>query len=75
VQRVTRTISEMLPRRAGFETCTSTVGTRRLEAELSHDDLAKRRAAWQPSEPTFRRGWLARYTRLVTNASNGAVLV
>jgi dihydroxy-acid dehydratase len=48
--------------------------TRRLEVELSNDELAARRAAWQAPEPKYRRGWLARYTHLVTNASNGAVL-
>jgi dihydroxy-acid dehydratase len=47
---------------------------RRLDVELSDDELAARHTAWLPSEPTYRRGWLGRYTRLVTNASNGAVL-
>jgi dihydroxy-acid dehydratase len=47
---------------------------RRLEVEVPSDELATRRTAWQAPEPRYRRGWLARYTRLVTNASNGAVL-
>lgn len=47
---------------------------RRLEVELDDDELASRRLAWLAPEPTYRRGWLARYSRLVTNASNGAVL-
>jgi dihydroxy-acid dehydratase len=47
---------------------------RRLEVELPDDVLAARRAVWRAPEPRYRRGWLARYTRLVTNASNGAVL-
>ena len=47
---------------------------RRLEVELPDDELAARRKAWQAPAPKYRRGWLARYTRLVTNASNGAVL-
>jgi len=47
---------------------------RRLEVELPSDELAARRKAWQAPEPKYRRGWLARYARLVTNASTGAVL-
>jgi len=47
---------------------------RRLEVELTAAELTARRQAWQPTEPAHRRGWLARYTRLVTNASTGAVL-
>jgi dihydroxy-acid dehydratase len=47
---------------------------RKLEVELTEDELISRRQAWQAPEPPYRRGWLARYTRLVTNAANGAVL-
>ena len=47
---------------------------RRLVVELPDDILAERRAAWTAPEPKYLRGWLARYTKLVTNASNGAVL-
>ena len=47
---------------------------RRLEVELPNEEWAARRREWQAPEPKYRRGWLARYTRLVTNASNGAVL-
>lgn len=47
---------------------------RRLEVALSDAELAARRAAWRAPESTYRRGWLARYARLVGNASSGAVL-
>lgn len=47
---------------------------RRLEVELTDEQLDARRAEWRPPEPKYRRGWLARYTKLVTNASTGAVL-
>jgi dihydroxy-acid dehydratase len=50
------------------------LGTRTLDLEVAPGDLAERRAAWQAPAPKYRRGWLARYTRLVTNAGNGAVL-
>jgi dihydroxy-acid dehydratase len=47
---------------------------RRLDVEVSADELARRKTAWKQPAPKYQRGWLARYTRLVTNASNGAVL-
>jgi dihydroxy-acid dehydratase len=47
---------------------------RQLIVDLPDAVLAERRAAWAPPAPKYQRGWLARYTRLVTNASNGAVL-
>jgi dihydroxy-acid dehydratase len=47
---------------------------RRLDVDLSNEEMDARRAAWQAPSPRYQRGWLARYSRLVTNASNGAVL-
>jgi len=45
-----------------------------LKVRLSEDELAQRRAAWQPPEPRFKTGWLARYTEMATSANTGAVL-
>jgi dihydroxy-acid dehydratase len=50
------------------------LGARTLAVEIGDEELAARRAEWQPPERKYRRGWLARYTQMVTNASNGAVL-
>jgi dihydroxy-acid dehydratase len=50
------------------------LGARSIEAELSGSELERRRAEWRAPTPRYDRGWLARYSRLVTNASNGAVL-
>jgi dihydroxy-acid dehydratase len=47
---------------------------RTLEVEVSNEELAERRKAWQAPAPKYRHGWLARYTKMVTNASNGAIL-
>jgi dihydroxy-acid dehydratase len=47
---------------------------RLLAVSLSDEELAARRERWQAPAPKYERGWLSRYTRLVTNASNGAVL-
>ncbi|HXY29410.1 MAG TPA: dihydroxy-acid dehydratase [Gemmatimonadaceae bacterium] len=47
---------------------------RTLDLELTERELADRRAAWSAPAPRYTKGWLSRYTRLVTNASRGAVL-
>jgi dihydroxy-acid dehydratase len=46
---------------------------RRLELEVSDDELAARRAEWQPPAPKFTRGVMAKYARLVSSAAQGAV--
>jgi dihydroxy-acid dehydratase len=50
------------------------LAARRLDVELADAELAERRKHWSAPAPKYQRGWLARYTRMVTNASNGAVL-
>jgi dihydroxy-acid dehydratase len=47
---------------------------RRIEVELSLEELRMRRARWTPPEPRYTRGWLSRYAAMVTNAGRGAVL-
>ena len=47
---------------------------RTLDVELTADELTWRRAEWAAPSPKYARGWLARYTALVSNASSGAVL-
>jgi dihydroxy-acid dehydratase len=47
---------------------------RTMDAELSDIELNDRRKEWKAPRPRYKRGWLARYTRMVTNASSGAVL-
>jgi dihydroxy-acid dehydratase len=52
-----------------------TIDAHRLLIQLNVDDaeLARRRASWRAPEPRYRRGLLAKYTRLVSTASRGAV--
>jgi dihydroxy-acid dehydratase len=38
-----------------------------------HADLASRKAEWQPKEPAYKTGVFAKYARLVSSASEGAV--
>ena len=48
--------------------------SKKLELLVSDEELARRRASWQPPAPRVTRGYLARYASLVTSASQGAVL-
>ena len=45
-----------------------------LDLLVDEDELARRRDAWQPPEPKYTTGVLARYARLVTSADRGAIL-
>ncbi|MGP9808454.1 dihydroxy-acid dehydratase [Halomonas sp. AOP12-C2-37] len=44
-----------------------------IDVDLSDEELARRRAGWQQPEPRYTRGVLAKYARLVSSASTGAV--
>jgi dihydroxy-acid dehydratase len=46
---------------------------RALELHIADEELARRRAAWTPPQPRYRRGVLAKYAKLVSSASRGAV--
>jgi dihydroxy-acid dehydratase len=50
------------------------VKARQLRVELSDDELAARLAAVATPEPRYKTGVLGRYARLVSSASEGAVL-
>ncbi len=46
---------------------------RNLELKISAEELAQRRAAWQPRSPRYTQGVLAKYAKLVSSSSVGAV--
>ena len=50
------------------------VTSRRLSVELSEDEIAARLADVTPPAPQYTKGVLARYSRYVSSASEGAVL-
>jgi dihydroxy-acid dehydratase len=50
------------------------IPNRTLTAHVDDAEFARRRAAWVQPAPKISRGWLGRYSRLVTSASKGAVL-
>jgi dihydroxy-acid dehydratase len=46
---------------------------KRMELHVSNDEITRRLAAWTPPPPRYERGALAKYARLVSSASEGAV--
>ncbi len=44
-----------------------------LNVNVSNDELDRRRSRWQPRKPNYERGVLAKYGKLVSSASIGAV--
>ena len=45
-----------------------------IHVKVSDEEMAARKAKWQPREPKITTGYLKRYARLVTSADKGAVL-
>ena len=50
------------------------IPNRKLELEVSDEELENRRKNWVKPEPKIKTGYLARYARLTTSASTGAVV-
>ncbi|MDX1977485.1 MAG: dihydroxy-acid dehydratase [Pseudanabaenaceae cyanobacterium bins.68] len=46
---------------------------RLLQLNVPADELANRRATWQPPQPRYTKGVLAKYAKLVSSSSLGAV--
>ena len=50
------------------------IHSRSLKLLVSDEVLAERRTRWVAPEPKIKKGWLARYAKLVTSAHTGAIL-
>jgi dihydroxy-acid dehydratase len=50
------------------------IPNRKLEADLSKEELELRSASWKPMKPKIPRGYMVRYAKLVSSASTGACL-
>ena len=50
------------------------LNNRTINLLIDEEELARRQAEWQGFESKVKKGYLSRYSRLVTNASMGAVL-
>ncbi len=46
----------------------------KLAVRLSDQELADRKARWNPPKPRFTRGYLAKYAHMATSAATGAIL-
>lgn len=46
---------------------------RLLQLNISNDEIIRRRGAWQPQAPRYTSGVLAKYMKLVSSSSRGAV--
>jgi len=55
------------------DTITIDVAKRRIDLDVDAVELAERRSAWRAPEPRYRTGALAKYAKLVSSASEGAV--
>jgi dihydroxy-acid dehydratase len=55
------------------DTITIDVDARRIDVDLDDDEIAARTAAYEPPEPAFTTGVMAKYAAGVSSASAGAV--
>jgi dihydroxy-acid dehydratase len=49
------------------------IPNRRLNVNITEEEMASRRAFWQPMPPRYTTGVFAKYAKLVSSASEGAV--
>jgi dihydroxy-acid dehydratase len=50
------------------------IPAKKIELKVDNAELENRRKEWQPPEPKITSGYIARYTKLVTSGSTGAIL-
>ncbi len=50
------------------------ISENKLNVRISEEEMAKRKANWQPREPKVKTGYLARYAKMVTSGNRGAIL-
>jgi dihydroxy-acid dehydratase len=47
---------------------------RKITLEISDEEFERRKAGWKGFEPKVKKGYLARYSKLVTSASTGGIM-
>ena len=55
------------------DTITIDVANRRMDVDLSDEEIARRVAAYRSPPPAYTHGVLAKYAKLVSSASEGAI--
>ncbi|TAK56127.1 MAG: dihydroxy-acid dehydratase [Dehalococcoidia bacterium] len=56
------------------DTISFDIPNRRLDVEISDDELAARLRDWRAPEPRYKTGVMAKYAALVSSASEGAIM-
>ncbi|MBT8342899.1 MAG: dihydroxy-acid dehydratase, partial [Desulfatitalea sp.] len=56
------------------DTIAINITDKQIRLEVDERELERRRRTWQPPEPKIKRGYLARYARMVGSADCGAVV-
>jgi dihydroxy-acid dehydratase len=51
------------------------IPNRKIEVKLSKAEIEKRFKGWKPVEPKIKTGYLKRYSRMVSSADKGAILL
>ena len=51
------------------------IANRKIEVKLSDKDIKMRFKNWKPIAPKIKTGYLSRYSRLVSSADKGAILI
>ena len=46
-----------------------------LNVKISDEEMAKRKEGWKPNEPKIKTGYLKRYSKMVSSAIQGAVML
>jgi dihydroxy-acid dehydratase len=49
------------------------IAARRLDVQISEEEMNARLRQWQPPAPRYTSGVMAKYAKLVSSASQGAV--
>jgi dihydroxy-acid dehydratase len=57
------------------DTITIDIPNRKIEVKLNQEEIEKRFKNWKPVAPKIRTGYLSRYSRLVSSADKGAILL
>jgi dihydroxy-acid dehydratase len=55
------------------DTITIDAHNRLLQLQVADEELQRRRAGWLPPQPRYTKGVLAKYAKLVSSSSVGAV--
>ncbi|MTW86767.1 dihydroxy-acid dehydratase [Virgibacillus dakarensis] len=50
------------------------LNNRTINLEISDEEFEKRKVNWKGFEPKVKKGWLGRYSKLVTSANTGGVM-